>query len=760
MRRARTVLAVTLVLFVASFAYPQPADLRKQFGTPSLEAAKQLAEAIRLSQGKKHKDALAAVNAAIKADPQFQMGYYWKGIILNNLGEIDDSMAAYKKALSDDVRRSRMISANTASNLALTCARLEKYDESNLWFTRAIFEDGQNASKQRGKAYRNMAITLSRQGKHMSAAVALLLAYQDKAANITPAMIREFLSKIGDEEVATVLYFGDKLPRVDKRGRDTSLTHLALAGGPSEAIADLLPSPQTGHVVAVPANAEHYYLLTTGAKGLGSTKVAAPAKIVSATVAEGHLYALTAAPSKIVKLDVATGKAMTTVALKNAPPRAASLAVMPTNGLAFFCADDLVYLVRLRDGAILKSDVPGQQVVLHPNQRDLYSSLKPDRRGGGGGSMVIINGRPVFLRRNFDWLQTTLFHSVITPSGLMIASVRENVASNANRLSVSPNGQWVAVAGGGGFRPRGIRPGSDGAGYGVGVFAASNFEHLQGFFKTDAYPLGVAFNPVTHQVVGVRAADAKVYHLGDTKTPAEVKGKFSGAACWSGNGRYLFLANQGGGVSAYENTLTKDELARGDWWKAIRVVRLQASGPRAPVASFEPVEAYRTFAATAPSLKELSELLNKAIRTGRTNQPGNWAEYPGYTKDEAHKRAALMAAALLAEKGDAGIAIFRVRGALKTHKGSVPLTFFLAEALRAGDQGETAEKHYVEVIQGDHGRTNLSIRAFNELARLLTARKQELSALRCLACSLYLDRANPETHTLAKPLLKKHKFDA
>src|SRR4051794_37725934 len=80
MRRARTVLAVTLVLFAASLARPQPADLRERFGTRSLEAARQLAEAIRLAQSKKHKDALTAVNAAIKADPQFQMGYYWKGI--------------------------------------------------------------------------------------------------------------------------------------------------------------------------------------------------------------------------------------------------------------------------------------------------------------------------------------------------------------------------------------------------------------------------------------------------------------------------------------------------------------------------------------------------------------------------------------------------------------------------------------------------------------------------------------------------------
>jgi S1-C subfamily serine protease len=294
----------------------------------------------------------------------------------------------------------------------------------------------------------------------------------------------------------------------------------------------------------------------------------------------------------------------------------------------------------------------------------------------------------------------------------------------------------------------------------VAVFTAINFEHLQGFFKTDAYPLGVSFNPVTGQVVGVRGADAKVYHLRDSGASSEVKGKFNGASCWSGDGRYLFLAHEGGGLSAYENSLTKEEANKGAWWKAVRVVRLEPVGPKRAAASFEAVEAYAKFAATAPTRKELGELLGKAIRSGRTNHPGHWAEYPPYGKDEAHKRAALAAAALVADKTDPGIAIFRVRSSLKAHKGSVPLTFFLAEALRGGEQPEEAEKLYQAVIQGDRGRTSLSILAFNELAGLLAGRGQELAALRCLACSLYLDRANPRTQALAQPLLKKNKFEA
>jgi S1-C subfamily serine protease len=367
--------------------------------------------------------------------------------------------------------------------------------------------------------------------------------------------------------------------------------------------------------------------------------------------------------------------------------------------------------------------------------------------------------RPVYIRRAFDWLQTTLFQSVVTPTGLLMAGIRENVASNAQRISLSPDGNWVAVAGGGGFRPR--KP-VRGAGYGVAVFAASAIDHLQGFFKTDAYPAGVCFNPVTNQVAAVRSADASVYHLDDSATPVGLKGKFSGAGAWSGNGRYLILGNEGGGLSYYENTLSAAEKAlAGTWWKKIKVIPVAPVGRPARPESFVAVEAYRKFTATALPRKELQTLLQKAARTGRTDRPGRWTSYSAYAAStEAALEAALEAARQVALNTDHGITIFKVRQALKKQPDSVPLQFFLAEALRQGDQADKAEKSYLAVIQADAGRTELSCLAFNKLAGLLSARDQELAALHCLACSLYLDRASPATLALALPLLKKNKFDA
>jgi serine protease Do len=63
------------------------------------------------------------------------------------------------------------------------------------------------------------------------------------------------------------------------------------------------------------------------------------------------------------------------------------------------------------------------------------------------------------------------------------------------------------------------------------------------------------------------------------------------------------------------------------------------------------------------------------------------------------------------------------------------------------------------VVKADSGRTSLSWLALNQLAAMLAAKDKGTAALHCLAASLYLDKANPQTLAQTIPLLKKHKFD-
>jgi S1-C subfamily serine protease/DNA-binding beta-propeller fold protein YncE len=751
MSSTRMFLTLVLTMIAVAGVRSQERDLREQYGTRSLETAKAISQAIELAQARKYKEARPRIEAALKADAKCQMAHYWKGLICGELGDVTEAIDAYKTSLSDDIPRARLVSANAAMSLGILLGKLKEYDESCLWLSRAVMEDPNNASKLRGRAYRNMAISLSAQGKHMPAAIAVALAYQDKAANVDAGMVRAFFSKVGDEEVARLLHFKDAAPKIVRRESPAKIAPLSGVQAVADKIADLLPDPQGRYVLALASAASHYWLISTdGQPQVRLITVDKP--ILCACLSEGHLYAVTSNPLQINKIDASRGKVLQTYAVHGSLPT--SLTVFPTQGRAFLAMDRMVHDLNLRSGRISKTDIPGEALAGDPGQRFLYTYLKPEDRGGGGGH-IIINGRPIFFQpRVIDYLQTTLFKAVVAPEGLLIAEVRDNAASNAARLSLSPDGHWVAVAGGGGWRPTAKQAGW---GYGVAVFDAHNLENVQGFFKTDAYPIGVCFNPVTSQVAVLRSQDAHVYHLADANASVTLAGRFAGPATWSGDGKYLVLADDKSGVAIFENTLLPAEATLAvNWWKNIHVARPAAAAR----ATFQAVESLRQFVLADPSRTDLARRLAQVASARRTDKPGSWQEYAPYIKDDSLRQTIQEVQAQISRKEDVGIAIFRLKKAIQAQPDSVPAQFFLAEAMKQSDQPEEAEQRYLTVVHGDAGRTELSCLALNRLAALAAAKGRDLAALDCLAASLALDAANPQTIASAVPLLRKQQFDA
>jgi S1-C subfamily serine protease len=332
-----------------------------------------------------------------------------------------------------------------------------------------------------------------------------------------------------------------------------------------------------------------------------------------------------------------------------------------------------------------------------------------------------------------------------------LAELRDNAASNVARMSVGPDGHWVALAGGGGWRP--IEHRAEG-GYGVAVFSAWNLEHWQGFFATDAYPLGVCFNPVTGQVAAIREQDASVYHMADPKGPSRLGGPFSGPAAWSGDGRYLFLARKDKGLACWSNALSDAETQiAGTWWKGLKIAE-PAAAPLQPPA-FRIVAAVQGFGLAEPKRDEIARELAQALAAGDAAKPPAWRLYPPYLKDDEMRRVVQQAEQSLRAKEDFGITIYQVKKALQTYPDCAPLKYTLAEALRQGSQPEEAERYYLEAIRGDAGRTALSCRSLDQLASLLASQGRDLAALHCLTTSLSLDRADPRTLQATAELLKK-----
>ena len=328
-------------------------------------------------------------------------------------------------------------------------------------------------------------------------------------------------------------------------------------------------------------------------------------------------------------------------------------------------------------------------------------------------------------------------------------------------MSVSPDGQWVAVAGGGGWRPHAK---GQGFGYGIAVYSALNIEHVQGFLTTDAYPTGISFNPVTNQAVAMRNADAKIYDLGDIKAPVELKGTFNGASAWSGNGKFLILGNEskgneGKGVSVFANTLSADERRLASTWqKKVVVVALEKS-KAATAVSFNAVEGYDKFAVARPSKEDLAKSLAKILASNRKDRPGAWNQYQPY-REEKVLEIIEDVREKLKRKEDLGLAIFQLKKLLKTHENSVPVKYYLAQALRLNDQPNDVENLLVNVVRADAGRTNLSWLALNSLATFYGNKENGAPAMHCLTQSLFLDRANPQTIAQLVPILKKEKLTA
>jgi S1-C subfamily serine protease len=727
MRSLGKLLAVVLTLgsFVAALCQEQ--DLRDRFGTRSLDAAKQIAQAIELSKAKQYKQALAAAEAAIKADDHSQMAYYWKANILANLGDVPASIAAYQKCIAGELARSRRVSGSAASKLGVLFGKLNQLDESDIYFTKAILADYDNASGTRANAYRNLAVNAEQRGQNLAAALALSYALEDKAKNVTEERILQLFKKGQDQESARVLHFPEKPAVLSRRQQATRLAPVSLGEEIPELLAELWPAPDGGYVIAVPPDARHYYLISTNPK-IAVRKLKADGPIVSTCLVAGRLYAVASDPARIDVIIPETGSVASTYPLKARPPR--SLAVFPARSRAYFPDGGVVSELNLTTGNVTKSKVPAEVVAGHPNQRFVFSYVKDSRS---------------------RWLPCALMKAVATPAGLLTAEIRENAAANGWRMSVSPDGNWAAIAGGGGWRP--VNNQADG-GYGVAVFSAWNFEHWQGFFATDAYPQGVCFNPVTSQVAVIRENDAAVYHLADSKSSARVKGPFSGAAAWSGDGRYLCLGGSKKGLSCWSNALDDHETKfAGNWWKSIKVAAPSPVTRAAP--TFAIVTAVQDFQLAEPSRQRLAQEFETALKKGGAAKPPAWREYAPYFKDDEARRVIRGAAESLKNKDDFGITIFQVKTALKTYPKSSPLLYFLAEALRQGNQPEEAASSYLDAVHADAGRTDLSCQALNQLAALLSAQGKDSSALHCMTTSLGLDRANPHSLEIARGLLKK-----
>ncbi|HYF49734.1 MAG TPA: trypsin-like peptidase domain-containing protein, partial [Planctomycetota bacterium] len=741
---SRLTASLMLVSF-SFFAAAQQQDPRDQYGTPSLEAARAFQNGLQLSEQKEFKAALASFKRAAEADKNFQLAHYWMALSHGDLGDIEAATESYKNVIRIGKETTiTNVTVDAAVNLALVYARLEKESDASRWFTEAIMLDPGDLHKLHWKAYRNMSIGLDQQKKHLSAAMCVVLAYQKNPERVGEEMVAEFISRVKGDEVGQILHFFDELPQIPNRAGEAKIKALGAVEGIGEAVTDLQIDVPGNRVVAIVSGSNFYYVID-GAKPKTATKVSMTRPVKAASLVAGELYLSLENPPAVARVDIATGKVIAEWKVTVAP---ASLAALPAQNIACLPLGGTIHTLNLGDGSLSNADFIATGVRPDPRQKFCFSYIHPGFRDTGGH--VIINGRPVFFQSSDnDWAQTALFQYAVSSNQIVPAAFRLNAASNGKVLHVSADGNWIGIAGGGGWRPE--APGTE-AGYGVAVFQARDLSKMAGFYATDAYPSGVAVNHITQHVAVWREGDGRLYHMNDRKNFVNLAGPFGAAATWTADGRHLLITGKGAELKLFELERTPAETAAA----AAFAANLAKDYPKKGAAT----------AATVTALGELSnfqivsdkaaiqKLLKRIPAEGRTTKPVYWESHKPFFKSEAQK-AELLKLLDMTRSNDPGIALFRLKEFTKKEPDHPVGTHLLGMAYYATKQLPEAEAAQIKAVKLDQGKTNVSIEALRMLAHLKLREKKHVDAAYCYSYVLMLDKANPQWLKEGRPFFER-----
>lgn len=738
-----TVAGVVTLFAVVDFAGAQ--DLRDRFGTRSLEAAKRLGQGIQLSQKRLGEAALPHLEAAIKADADLQLARYWKASTLVDLGRVDEGLRAYQSLVDVGERTSvTNVTVDGCINLALIYARLEDEQKASHWFSRAIMLDPSDSHKLHWKAYRNMAIGLSLRGDYDSAAMCAIQGYLAEPQRVEFRMVLDFLEKSDDsEEVVEVLHFPDASPTVLPREETASLTEVTNDFTFPAPITDLLLDSQNNSIIAISRGKQQWHIIRRTV-GLKVTPFTASGPISCATVVDGEVYLCVDSPARMEKVDPSTSRVEQKWELPHNLPT--SIAVVPVQDVAFFADRRMLQRMDLRTGRVTETEYYSDGVTSDPLQKFCYSYIRDEGESGH----VYVNGRSIRFSLRDRWTQTSLSKYAVAERDLLLAAVRMNAASNGRRLYVSPGGHWVASVGGGGWRPTSS---GQGTGYGVAVFATSDLSKIQGFYQTDAYPLGIAVNPVTGQVAAIRKNDATIHQLARSEDAVTLTGPFNGSATWSADGASLYLATEKG-MRVWENSLTSaEQQTAGDW---IANLNERMAKPKQPSEQAIAVIAVKELQGS--SLKntrnDVLAMLTAARNTSGEVKPIEWLQHVPYQTDSKLKAFFSKATQEVRDASNAGILKYRLEKMQPEHPKNPGFEFLLGMANFSMGKFDKCVEHHLTAIRADQGQTNISVESLRCLAHGHKREDKPMIAAYCMATVLRLDPANPKWLQEARPFFE------
>jgi hypothetical protein len=241
-------------------------------------------------------------------------------------------------------------------------------------------------------------------------------------------------------------------------------------------------------VVSIPSEGQLFYVDTSAEKL--QRQVGLEFQPTCLAVQRKKLFAAVRGAAVIHILNAATAEQVTEICLPGEPVQA--LACHRTQGLLYAAnTQNEVYAIDAKSHAVTKTDAIGQLLDIDPTGgRFLYTAVQKPIQ-----DVILMEERPgseVRISLAQAHIRAVMLKYAVHQQGLKLVSANDNPADNGRALAVSGDGKRIAMAGGGGWRPRNDLRRS----YVITVFDAGNLHTMLGQIETGPYPGGIAFHPL------------------------------------------------------------------------------------------------------------------------------------------------------------------------------------------------------------------------------------------------------------------------
>jgi hypothetical protein len=215
-------------------------------------------------------------------------------------------------------------------------------------------------------------------------------------------------------------------------------------------------------------------------------------------VQNDYLFATTKGAPRIHFLDVKSGKELKEAALPGSPIQ--ELACHPATGQLY--ASNLeyeIYSIDPRSGQHKLTGGKGKFLAVDPTDSQVvYSGIQKPIQ-----DFILVQETPGNVVK-ISLAKSNLYGAMMkykaNGDNLECVAVNDNAAVNGFAMNVSADGKRIAMAGGGGWSPKG----DPRRNYCIAVFETDKMTQLHGQISTGAYPQNIGFHPALKYAVAYR----------------------------------------------------------------------------------------------------------------------------------------------------------------------------------------------------------------------------------------------------------------